>query len=248
MAFLDSIIATNPPDSEDIRLGASRIRALADAAKDTVGAEHNEDDGTHKIPIQTDGSDPSGVRDYRFWFNSESGAYDVRFREGGTTRIVTGLPAAGGSGGGGAGHATRAYLDADQSISTGAVTKLAFNAENWDLDGEFDSTTGDKGRFTPTVAGLYLVNAGVQWEVATGSYRSIRVRKNGSDYSAGTQIDGPDTGSQSSPAMETSAIVDMNGTTDYLEIFVQQGTGSTLKARGDAAADESFVEIVKLTN
>lgn len=202
MAFLDSIVATNPADSEDIRLGASRIRALADATKTTFAVEHNEADGTHTY-------------------------------------------GAGGSGGGGAGHAARAYQNALQSIPNNTLTKVQFNAESWDLDNEFDSATNY--RFTPTVAGLYQVNTAVTFVTNATGIRRCEIRKNGSPHTRGTNVDAVTVASLVT-TVAASDIFDMNGSTDYIEVFCSQTSGGALNIVGTSAAETVFVSIAKLIN
>ena len=48
-----------------------------------------------------------------------------------------------------------AYLNANQNIATSTFTKIALNAELFDTDNNFDTSTY---RFTPTVAGYYQIN------------------------------------------------------------------------------------------
>ena len=49
----------------------------------------------------------------------------------------------------------RARMSSDQTLSNGAHTKLAMDAEDYDTDGKYDH--GTNYRFTPTVAGEYWV-------------------------------------------------------------------------------------------
>ena len=75
----------------------------------------------------------------------------------------------------------RAYRDSStQSIDSGSATKVQLNAESYDVDSEFDSTTNY--RFTATVEGYYQVNAVVKYSatVDTKIYVTI-IRRNGTD-------------------------------------------------------------------
>ena len=74
-----------------------------------------------------------------------------------------------------------AYNNAAHSISTATATELIFNTENVDSDGKFASN-----RFTPTIAGKYLIHASIVIEnLDDGEQCRISLRKNGS------QITGP---------------------------------------------------------
>ena len=85
------------------------------------------------------------------------------------------------SGGGSQTSKARAYRGTSvQTIPTAEATKVQLNAESYDVDGEFDSTTNY--RFTATTSGYYQVNAAVRYDVATADkmYLCI-VRRNGTD-------------------------------------------------------------------
>jgi hypothetical protein len=80
-------------------------------------------------------------------------------------------------------------------------------------------------RFTPTVAGYYMVYAFFEWQgygIDTG--RDIYIYKNGSAYRRGQQFSGTGGNSQ----CEVSGIVYLNGSTDYIEIYGIQASGVTL--------------------
>jgi hypothetical protein len=112
-----------------------------------------------------------------------------------------------------------AYLSAAQNISASTLTKVAFNAENFDTANCFDSTTNY--RFTPTVAGYYQINAMVN--CVSGSANNLgytKLYKNGSDYlTGGNAVFYFTSGGTSQMELTTSVVVYMNGSTDYLEIY-----------------------------
>lgn len=129
----------------------------------------------------------------------------------------------------GTGPAFSAYLSANQtSISNTTWTKIQFNAEDFDTNNNFDSTTNY--RFTPTVAGYYQINTACQFDAsitpATVGYLSIY--KNGSAYRT-TYFTGN--------AVEffgavNSCVISFNGSTDYIEayVFIRGATGGRLDA------------------
>ena len=99
----------------------------------------------------------------------------------------------------------------NQTVSTGVLTKLTWPNEVFDTNNNFASD-----RFTPTVAGKYLISAAA-FCVNASSGCSIWIRKNGSDLFAGYQGDATvSTGG----IINGTAVVDMNGSTDYVEAFI----------------------------
>jgi hypothetical protein len=110
-----------------------------------------------------------------------------------------------------------AYLPTtSQSITSGVATKVTLSSELFDTASAFDTATNY--RFTPLVAGYYQINFAAYLS-ATGTTitdASAEIRKNGALYCRGDIYVGP---AISSFASTASAVVFMNGTTDYLELF-----------------------------
>jgi len=124
------------------------------------------------------------------------------------------------------------FSGGDQNLLVNVDTKIQFNTEVFDTDGCYDNTTNY--RFTPTVAGKYFVYA--TFRVANNQsslqYLAGSIKKNGSIYKKLIQDDRNNYGFQASVTVST--IVDMNGTTDYLEGFAQVGVqGSTISMKSD---------------
>lgn len=69
-----------------------------------------------------------------------------------------------------------AYLDTTQTIDSGTFTRVAFDTENYDDRGEFDTTTN---QWTATDAGTYIIIVGVQFGGFTGSNVALQVMING---------------------------------------------------------------------
>lgn len=108
-----------------------------------------------------------------------------------------------------AGPAFSAYQSTLQSTTSGVTTKIQFQTKEFDTASCFDNTTNY--RFTPTVAGYYQVNGAV---VYAGSSAAIVVYiyKNGASYKRGTN---PPTSGGSA----MSALVYLNGSSDYVEFY-----------------------------
>lgn len=118
-----------------------------------------------------------------------------------------------------------------QSINNVVATKVQFDSEGFDPGTLYDNVTNY--RFTPTVAGKYLVTGVVSIALTTGKLLDVFIYKNGSiKNSARTQCgaEGLITTTQ------CSALIDMNGTTDYLEIYTLHDYGSARNTTGDNTA------------
>jgi hypothetical protein len=117
----------------------------------------------------------------------------------------------------------RAYATGGTSCASGAFTKLLFAGETFDTNNNYASST-----FTPTVAGYYQINAKVEFlsTSTTGLFR-LSIYKNGSDYCDGTPDAARSYLTTWSPSPAVSGLVYCNGTTDYIEIYGYNSSGST---------------------
>jgi hypothetical protein len=108
----------------------------------------------------------------------------------------------------------------NQTIPTDIWTKLTWNAEEFDTNGDFDLVNGV---FTPTVAGKYLLIAiaTLQFPVDQAIMR-LCIYKNGSSHVYGVVNGFSGTNWQGTIV---SGIVDANGTTDYFEVYAKHTCG-----------------------
>ena len=113
--------------------------------------------------------------------------------------------------------AFEASLSANQNVSDATATKANCNTENFDTDNCYDNATNY--RFTPTTAGKYFVYG----QIATNNntvylqHTQSIIKKNGTTVKFSRIYD--NSGFNLSNFIPVVAIVDMNGTTDYLELF-----------------------------
>ena len=109
-----------------------------------------------------------------------------------------------------------AYATVGTAVNSGAWAKVAFGTKEFDTNTNFDTTAS---RFTPTVAGYYQINANLN---SNGNAQAlIAIYKNGTIFKTGNGF------SSTSPYyISASALVYMNGSTDYLEIFWTQTSGA----------------------
>ena len=114
--------------------------------------------------------------------------------------------------------AFEAYLSSDQSVSNGVVTKVQINTEVFDTDNMYDNSTNY--RFTPTVAGKYYVYASIKLFGNGDIENSVtHIYKNGSLY-RGAAFDPVNvSNAMNASNLFNAAVIDMNGTSDYLELF-----------------------------
>ena len=115
----------------------------------------------------------------------------------------------------GMGPAFRAVNTTNQSISSGVATKVVFQSETFDTANCFDNAS--TYRFTPNVVGYYYV--AFKLNATLGAYSSSFVNaliyKNGSEFASVAAQ--PTNGNYCGVA--SSAVVYMNGSTDYLEAY-----------------------------
>jgi hypothetical protein len=114
-----------------------------------------------------------------------------------------------------------AYQSSSQTLSTSTNTKIQYQTERFDTNSNYDNVTNY--RFTPTVEGYYQVNASLGVGAsATGVYTQIF--KNGSLY------EGSYDGGHATITSTVSSLVYLNGTTDYIEIYGNFGSGQVTAA------------------
>jgi hypothetical protein len=134
----------------------------------------------------------------------------------------------------GNGPAFSAYPSGNQSVSSGTWTKVTYDTEEFDTNNNFASS-----RFTPTVAGYYQINARVVSSGYTTNQTALSIYKNGSE-SSGKRLNQIPNGTASSLCPMGSALIYMNGSTDYLEIYVYQNSGSSQTFLGSYSAEAYF--------
>ncbi len=131
----------------------------------------------------------------------------------------------------GTGPTFSAYSNTNQSISNNTWTKLIMNVEEWDTASCFDTTNY---RFTPNVAGYYQITCAVAGGgTSSGNGTCIAVYKNGGGYKTGNASLYMSGFGQSTIG---TALVYLNGSTDYIEAWAVQVTGSTQSTFGSSSS------------
>lgn len=107
-----------------------------------------------------------------------------------------------------------------QTIPTATYTKVVLDTKVVDNLVNFDNSTNY--RYNPKVAGQYLVSAQVTHTTASSGYGQCQIWKNGAEHAKSiVKLD-----STSETTAQLNIIIDMNGTTDYLELYTYQNRGS----------------------
>jgi hypothetical protein len=121
----------------------------------------------------------------------------------------------------GTGPTFSAYQSSGQTISDAVGTKVTCQTEEWDTNSNYDNATNY--RFTPTVAGYYQASGMVSISQTAQSDTTIWIYKNGSGWKRGSGL----TATSSKQQLVVSCLVYLNGSTDYIELWVySDGTGS----------------------
>jgi hypothetical protein len=123
----------------------------------------------------------------------------------------------------GTGPAFSAYQSSAQTLSSSTLTKIQFQTEEFDTANAFDSTTNY--RFTPQVAGYYQITGAISIS-ATNTPTVLYIYKNGAINKyicqSGTAALGSGFG---------TALIYLNGSTDYVELYAIITTGQALIAQ-----------------
>ena len=125
-----------------------------------------------------------------------------------------------------------AYANTNQTVTSATFTKVQINTKEFDTNTNYDATTNY--RFTPTVAGYYQVNA--QLNVTSGNTRNIvLIYKNGGAFKVGNDVQ-----TNTANGVTVSALIYMNGSTDYLEMYGYATSGTTVQFLGGAGTTTYF--------
>ena len=116
------------------------------------------------------------------------------------------------------GPAFAARNNSAQTITNSTTATMQFDTEYFDTDNCYNTSNY---RFTPNVAGIYLISSSVQINSLSGII-SLDIRLNGARY-ANMALNLNPTGLQTA---SNSVLVSMNGSTDYVDIGIFQNSGS----------------------
>jgi len=118
------------------------------------------------------------------------------------------------------GPAFSAYLSATQTVSSATFTKVTINTEEFDTNSNYDNATNY--RFTPTVAGYYQVSGTLNAATTANVLQIVTIYKNGTEFKRGVSVVPVNGG-----LVNVSALVYLNGSTDYIELYGYINTGTS---------------------
>ena len=123
--------------------------------------------------------------------------------------------------------AFHAYMSSNQDLSNNTATKLQVDTEDFDTDNMYDSSTNY--RFTPIVAGKYYVYGSTRSGATTDfNELDLMIRLNGTNIAHGGMRN------EHSPYLKVFTVINMNGSSDYVELFGFQNSGGTQDFQGNS--------------
>lgn len=139
-----------------------------------------------------------------------------------------------------------AYQIVTQSLANTTWTAITMTAEVIDTISGHSLVT-NTSRYTPNVAGTYEVYGQVAFAINATGDRGAQFRKNGSttdglQYGAARAMSG---GNFAGIAV-SSGVVNLNGTTDYVELYAFQDSGGTISTSYGAGFTTSFMQIRRI--
>jgi hypothetical protein len=144
-----------------------------------------------------------------------------------------------------------AVLNADQSYTDNTATKVNFSRETFDTDNCYDNSSNF--RFLPTTAGKYFVYSLVLIDVTDLTNKlyttQISIRKNGSTVKKIDNLYDYSASSGSGLDLMTAyvyGILNMNGSSDYLEIYAKGNGNQNGNFRGSSSQDFSYFGAYKI--
>jgi hypothetical protein len=189
-----------PDDTDLVKDGAAAIRTLGSSVDTTTKALN---------PETTLGD---------IAYRSATSNTNTRLAIGSAGQVLTvaaGVPSWAAPAGGNTNPAFTAYrATSNQTLTSAVATKIAFNAEDFDTNNNFDSTTNY--RFTPTTAGYYLLSSSITFG-GTLTRVQLKLYKNGSAVYRFIDTNGSD----NTGIYNGTALVNANGSSDYFEMYAE---------------------------
>ena len=120
-------------------------------------------------------------------------------------------------------HATK--NGSDQTITASSFQKVTFGTETFDTNSNYASST-----FTPTVAGKYRVSCSITWNsLSAGDSILLSIYKNGAELRRMSD----NAAAAATLSQMITDLIDMNGSTDTIEIYVFQNNAGSKNIEGD---------------
>lgn len=113
------------------------------------------------------------------------------------------------------GPAFNATASATQTVAVNAIVKVAIDTEYFDTNSNYNTSLY---RFTPTVAGYYQFNGTVSAQTTGSTYgvHAVLYKNGGTNTLGNTAL----AAAYNYPYATVSTLTYMNGSTDYMELYV----------------------------
>jgi len=131
-----------------------------------------------------------------------------------------------------------AYMSGNQTISTGAITKMQFSQEEYDIGSTFDTSNY---RYTPGFTGKSFLIGSARWN-SGGDWNNnfLYVYKNGSVIFTAAEVH------SHYDIMRISVVVDHDDN-DYFELYIEQQSGGVVDLYGGSGVKgETYFQGFKL--
>jgi len=132
-----------------------------------------------------------------------------------------------------------AYPASAQTFANGSFVKVVYDTKQFDTASCYSTANS---RFTPNIAGYYQVNGNITFGSASaGSAVQLGIYKNGSQEHQGVQTT---FGGTYNGCSGVSALVYLNGSTDYIELYCIQLTGGSKANTNVSDAYANFFQAI----
>jgi hypothetical protein len=131
--------------------------------------------------------------------------------------------------------AARVTKSASQSVGSGALTTLTWDAEDFDTAALHDNAVNNS-RLTAPISGIYQVTAGVDWAFNATGFRQAAVSVNGSSHASVIV----DPSSSADEHQQVSDIVNLSAG-DFVEVQGEQTSGGGLNVLGGGGSFPTFM-------
>jgi hypothetical protein len=187
----------------------------------TLLADNGVSSGSAGIKYSADGT---GVWALQTTTAGGAATTAVTISTGQVVTLANALPMASGGTGVTTMPAFNAYSTSGTAMSNGVYVKVTFDTEKFDTNNNFASS-----RFTPTVAGYYQVNSNLVYiTTSTVTQVVLALYKNGAVETYTNFV----ANSSQGASINLSYVINMNGSTDYIEMYLYMAGAGTLSAQG----------------
>jgi len=128
-----------------------------------------------------------------------------------------------------------------QSIANSTTTDITWNIEDIDRDNGH-STSSNTERYTAQTAGWYWCVGSIFWAGNATGNRVTNLAKNGTAFNVG-KVRNSSTLNSNDFSQTSSALIYMNGTTDYITLQGAQSSGGALSTIVAAGSQSSLIVV-----